>query len=99
MQDENGNTIPVEIITHLPEKHFIELAFLAKNIPSFGFRNFVVSAAKSFPKGNSIISGDSIENEQLMVKFGAGGISSAYDKIKQHEILKTDKFFGGEVIQ
>ncbi len=99
LQDENGNTIPVEIITHLPEKHFIELAFLAKNIPSFGFRNFVVSAAKSFPKGNSIISGDSIENEQLMVKFGAGGISSVYDKIKQHEILKTDKFFGGEVIQ
>jgi alpha-mannosidase len=45
------------------------------------------------------ISGDSIENDQLKVKFGAGGITSVFDKTGQRELLKTDKFFGGEVIQ
>ena len=42
---------------------------------------------------------DSVENDMVKVKFGPGGIASLYDKIKKKEVLRTDKYFGGEVIQ
>lgn len=97
--DEHGNSVPSELIRHSPEKKSIELAFLVKDIPSFGFKTYYATATKAFPKTNSVIAADSIENELIKVKFGLGGISSVFDKLSQKEILKTDKFFGGEVIQ
>ena len=97
--DANGNTVPVEVINHNPDKQSIEIAFLVKNIPSFGFKNYFATAAKTFPKGYVEIKTDSVENDMIKVKFGKGGIASLYDKINKKEILRTDKFFGGEVIQ
>ena len=99
LKDENGNSVPVEIINHFPEKRSIEIAFLVKDIPSFSFITYYASAAKTFPKGNIEIKTDSVENDMIRVKFGSGGMTSLYDKIDKKEILRTDKFFGGEVIQ
>ena len=99
IRDKTGNTVPIEIISHSPEKHSIEIAFLAKDIPSFGFKTYYATAAKSFSKGYEEIQQDSVENDMIKVKFGTGGIASFYDKISKKEILRTDKFFGGEVIQ
>lgn len=98
IRDEDGDIIPFEFIAFHPEIQTAEVAFLVKNIPSFGFKTYYVNAAKSFPK-NAVIHEDSIENEFLKVSFGPGGIFSLYDKINKVEILKTDKFYGGEVIQ
>ena len=99
IKDENGNNVPVEIINHFPEKRSIEVAFLVKDIPSFGFITYYATATKSFPKGYADIKADSVENDMVRVKFGSGGIASFYDKVAKKEILRTDKFFGGEVIQ
>ena len=99
LRDENGNPVPVEIINHFPEKQIIEVAFLVKNIPSFGFKTYYATATKSFPKGNILIQPDSVENDMVKVRMGEGGITSFYDKINRKELLRTDKFFGGEVIQ
>jgi alpha-mannosidase len=97
--DEDGNSIPLEVINHFPEKQSIEIAFLAKNIKPFGFETYYATKAGSFPQGNVEMESDSVENDMIKVKFGAGGISSLYDKTSQKEVLKTDKFFGGEVVQ
>lgn len=97
--DKNGNKVPLEVINHLPDKHSIEVAFLAKDIKAFGFESYFACKASSFPKENIDIQSDMVENEMIRIEFGAGGMSSLYDKIKNIEILKTDKFFGGEVIQ
>jgi alpha-mannosidase len=99
VKDVKGNLILVEVINHSPEKQLIEIAILAKEVPSFGFINYYASAAKSFPKGYVDIKGDSIGNDFINVRFGAGGITSLYDKISKKEVLKTDKFSGGEVLQ
>ena len=99
LKDGNGNSVPVEVVSHSPEKQSIEVAFLVKEIPSFGFKTYFATAAKSFPKGYTDIKGDSVENDMVKVKFGSGGITSFYDKVAKKEILRTDKFFGGEVIQ
>jgi len=40
-----------------------------------------------------------MENDCLRVALGVGGLKSLYDKRLKLEVLKTDKFFGGEVLQ
>jgi alpha-mannosidase len=99
IRDGNGNLVPVEVISHIPEKQSIGIAFLVKNIPSFGFTTYYATASKSFPKGYVEINADSVENDMIKVRFGSGGITSFFDKIGKKEVLRTDKFFGGEVIQ
>ena len=95
LKDGNGNSVPVEILSHSPEKQSIEVAFMVKDIPSFGFKTYFATAAKSFPKGYTDIKGDSVENDMVKVKFGSGGITSFYDKVSKKEVLRTDKFFWG----
>jgi len=99
LTDADGNKIIFELISHSPEKHEIEIALLATDVPSVGYKTYYAGNAKIFPQGYTKIGGDSIENNLIKVKFGAGGITSLFDKIKKIEVLKTDKFFGGEVIQ
>jgi alpha-mannosidase len=99
LKDENGNIVPVEVLSNSPEKQSVEVAFLVSDIPSFGFKTYFATAAKSFPKGCVDIKADSIENDMVKVRFGSGGMTSFYDKVAKKEILRTDKFFGGEVIQ
>jgi len=99
LKDASGNEITCELINHSPEKHELELGLMATGIPSVGYKTYYAGDAKAFPQGYTEIKGDSIENDLIRVKFGSGGVSSMYDKVKKQEILKTEKFFGGEVIQ
>ncbi len=39
------------------------------------------------------------ENQFYKITFGSGGLKSIYDKQLQKELLKTDRFLGGEVFQ
>ena len=99
LRDANGSVVPVEVISHAPESQTLKLAFLVREIPAFGFKVYQATAAKEFPRGYAKLAADVLENDFLRVEFGAGGIISLYDKKRQRETLKTDKFFGGEVIQ
>ena len=99
LKDATGTKITCELISQSPEKHELELGFMATDIPSIGYKTYYASEAKAFPQGYTEIQNEKIENEEISVTFGAGGISSMFDKVKKLEILKTDKFFGGEVIQ
>ncbi|MGV8139764.1 MAG: glycosyl hydrolase-related protein [Mangrovibacterium sp.] len=99
LKDASGNEITCELIGHSPEKHELELGLMAAGIPSVGYKTYYASEAKAFPQGYTEIKGDLIENDLIQVKFGSGGISSMYDKVKKQEVFKTEKFFGGEVIQ
>ncbi len=99
IKDAEGNKIVCELINHIPDKREIELAIPATAIPSVGYKTCYACEADDFPQGYTPIQGDSIENDLIKVKFGAGGISELFDKVKKVEVFKTDKFFGGEVIQ
>ena len=97
--DGEGNQVPLEVIKHSPEEKTIEIAFLASDVAPFGFASYFATKTGFFPRGYKEIAPDSLENDRLKVKFGPGGISSLYDKIQGKEILKTDKYFGAEVVQ
>ena len=99
LKDSAGNKITCELVSQSPEKHELEIGLIATDIPSIGYKMYYAGEAKTFPQEYSNIKDETIENELIRVKFGAGGISSFYDKVRKQEILKTDKFFGGEVIQ
>ena len=99
IKDSKGKAIPCEMVNHIPGKHEIEIALLASGVPSIGYKTYYAEKTKSFPAGYTKIKADSLENDFVKVKFGSGGISSLFDKIKNVEILCTDKFYGGEVIQ
>ena len=99
LKDASGNKITCELISHSPEKQELEIGLMASDIPSIGYKTYYASEAKTFPQGYTELKNEKLENEKISVTFGAGGISSFYDKVKKQEVLKTDKFFGGEVIQ
>jgi alpha-mannosidase len=99
LNDTGGNEVACELISHSPEKQEIEVALLADDVPSVGYKTYYACEANGWPRGYKEMKGDSIENDLIRVKFGAGGISGMFDKIKKLEVLKTDKFFGGEIIQ
>ena len=40
-----------------------------------------------------------METDLLKIRFSEGGLASLYDKTRAQELLRTDKFAGGEVLQ
>jgi alpha-mannosidase len=99
LKDEAGNSLISEQISHSQANHEIEIGWIATDIPSIGYKTYYASEAKKFPPTMAPFVGDSIETPQAKIRMGSGGISSYYNKEKKQEMLKTDKFFGGEVIQ
>jgi len=99
LKDAEGKQIQFEIINRSEKKSQAEIMLLANDIPSFGYQTLYASKANNFPENRENIPDGSMENEWVLIKFGKGGISSYFDKTKNQEILRTDKFFGGEVIQ
>ena len=97
--DSDGKPVPCEF-TEVPDKKGAhDITFLARDIPSVGYRCFFVREAASSPRASELIRGDEIENEFFHIVFGPGGIRRFYDKRRKWEVLQTDKFYGGEILQ
>ncbi len=75
-----------------------KIAFLAEQIPAVGYRCFFLQAASSMPRNSSPLTGETMENSFFRIEFGRGGIKSLYDKQRNWEVLRTDKFDGAEVL-
>ncbi len=99
LKDASGKLVSTETVNHSAAKHEIEIGMMVSEVPSIGYQTYYACEAKSFPQGYTEYKNENIENELISVKFGTGGISSFYDKVRKQEVLKTEKFFGGEVIQ
>ena len=98
LRDESGASIPFEVVEEEAAAGEASLAFVAEGMPSLGYRRYYLEPA-SAPPGLTPLRGDTTENDFLKVTFGAGGIKSLYDKRLKWEVLQTDKFDGGEVLQ
>jgi alpha-mannosidase len=99
LKDVHGNQVQFDLVSKSKNQSQAEIILLAGKIPSLGYQTYYASQANNFPENKTNIPADSIETELVKIKFGAGGIASYFDKITNQEILQTDKFFGGEVIQ
>ncbi len=76
-----------------------EILFVADDVPAVGYKTYYLDPASSPIPSATPISGDSLENHHLRAVMGAGGLASLYDKRLKIEMLKADKFFGGEILQ
>ena len=75
-----------------------DIVFIAKNIPSIGYKTYYVEQSLKTPeKTNKITSVSNYENDVYKITFGNGGISQIYDKELKRDLFKTDKFKGAEV--
>ena len=99
VRDSEGKQIQCQIVDERPASHEIEIAFVAADIPSVGYKTYRLEQADAVAARAKPISAGALENDFLRAVFGAGGLKSLYDKRLQREILKTDKFFGAEILQ
>jgi alpha-mannosidase len=97
--DEMGTEVPCELSEETDTPGTCKIAFVAREVPAVGYRTFFLQPASTQPARESQVTGDAMENDFLKVTFGPGGIKSLYDKRTQREVLRTEKFAGGEVLQ
>ena len=100
--DEKGVEIPYQLIDeHLisgKRDEVITFVFIAKDVPSIGYKTYYLEKGKPAPFTNSSKAGSStFENVFFKVEFADGGIKSLYDKEIGVSLLKTDKFLGAEL--
>ena len=85
------------------EKKASNLVFVAPDVPGLGYKTFYVAKAKGAaapePTGKAEAGKDEvkIENGFYRLALASGGIRSLYDKEQRRELLKTDRYLGGEV--
>ena len=101
LTDEFGKEIPYQYIPVKGETEDgdIQIEFCADSIPSVGYKSFYFKHVAN-NELNPVKSGSrdiNIENAFYKIEFAPGGIKSIYDKKLKRELLKTDKFLGGEV--
>ena len=98
VRDADGKDVPFEIISGDSGGGSQELMFVAEQVPSLGYRTYYLEPAGPV-KAATMLEGNVLENRFFKVTFGAGGIKSLFDKSLTWEVLNTEKFCGGEVIQ
>ena len=75
------------------------LVFVAPEVPSLGYKTFTVSMAESGARagGEANAEACAVESPFYRLTLAPGGIRSLYDKQQRRELLKSDRFLGGEV--
>ena len=98
LRDGADKEVPYQV-TGPMDGRSIEIVFLAEDVPSIGYKTYTFDASSNPLPEDKQLAGDTMENDALRVVMGDGGIKSLYDKRLKKEILRTDKFAGGEVLQ
>ena len=99
LRDEMGKEIPYQVIGRSADGRPEEVVFVVEGVPSVGYRTYDLLPSSAAPPAETHLAGDRFENEFLRVVLGPGGVRSLFDKVLGKEILRTDKFCGGEVLQ
>ncbi|MGB8787771.1 MAG: alpha-mannosidase [Candidatus Acidiferrales bacterium] len=90
--DSTGRSMPVEILASKPDLHIFTIRFLARGVPSLGYRVFHVLAVPAADANPAlIVHGMSLENEFVRVKIDpqSGCITSLVDKGSNQEAIAT----------
>jgi alpha-mannosidase len=99
LRDSAGREVPCQIARGTAGEGDAEIAFIAEDVPSVGYKTYYCEAVDSQEAAVEALGTNTLENDALRAVIGAGGLTSLYDKRLNQEILKTDKFLGGEVLQ
>ncbi len=76
-----------------------KISFIARNIPSIGYNTYYAKPIKKAQteKHRKILMSDTFENNFYKITFADGGIKQIFDKQQKKNLLRTDKFLGGEL--
>ena len=99
LRDSTGKEIPCQFSSGAAGEADAEITFIADDVPSVGYRTYQLESVDASDLAVDALTDNTLENDTLGAVIGAGGLASLYDKRRKQEILKTDKFFGGEVLQ
>ncbi len=98
LADEEGREVPCELVAEGAGAGAVKIAFLAEQVPAVGYRCFSLQPASVTPRLAIPLTGETMENAFFRVEFGRGGIKRLYDKQRNWEVLRTEKFDGAEVL-
>ena len=98
LTDDKGEEIPCEWTDDSLDDGARKMVFVAEKVPAVGYRSFFLQPATARPGGSKPLTGETMENEFYSVRFGRGGIQQFYDKRQQWDVLRTDRFYGAEVL-
>jgi len=96
--DADGEPIPSQYVVE--EEHpdgsirYARINFLARAVPSVGYRTFYI---KGSAKGQKAAPTPTLENSYYRIKLGAGGLESIFDRELEKELVDSEKFAAGEV--
>src|SRR6185437_7923418 len=96
LKDAEGRQVACEVSRQKNGK--TRIAFVAEKVPPLGYSTYSIAPSDEAVPSEAI-SGRSVENDFFKLDFGDGGIKSLYDKRLKWEVFRTEKFYGGEVIQ
>ena len=99
LRDSAGTEIPYQMASGATGEAEVEITFIADDVPSVGYNTYHLEPADSPAPAVEAVTDNTLENDALRAVIGAGGLVSLYDKRLNQEMLKTDKFFGGEILQ
>jgi alpha-mannosidase len=99
LRDSDGEEIPCQTAGGAAGEAEAEITFVAADVPSVGYKTYQLELTDSPESAMDAIASSTLENGTLRAVIGNGGLASLYAKRQKQEILKTDKFLGGEVLQ
>jgi alpha-mannosidase len=98
IKDAGGNLVPsqyvVDEVHHDGSIQKAHICFLARSVPSVGYKTFYVEGSDEQQKPTPA---PTPENRFYRIKLGAGGLLSIYDKELDKELVSSEKFAAGEV--
>jgi alpha-mannosidase len=99
LRDSAGTAIPCQLASGATGEADAEITFIANDVPSVGYNTYHLEPVDSPAPTMESVTNNTLENDALRAVIGGGGLASLYDKHLNQEMLKTEKFFGGEVLQ
>jgi len=103
--DHNGNEVPFEMLEAVRNRSGsiaeAQISFVAKNMPSLGYRRYQLMASGRTAKTRKVTAGrTTIENKYYKITVDparGGGIVSLYDKKAKREVLQQGGHVGNEI--
>ncbi len=100
IMDDAGKTVPSqsEVAPAGTAKGGTAVTFIARDVPSFGYATYYAETAAPGRSQQMLASVPAEwDSPHYRIGFAAGGLRSIYDKGLRRELLRTDKFLGGEI--
>ena len=111
IQDSQGKSVPYQVLPATPDQEpdEIRIEFIARDIPSLGYKTFYLVEDKrpqaarpevqspQAARTEAILAADVYENNFYRIELAAGGVKSIFDKSLKVDVLNSEKFLGFEI--